>query len=102
VDWISAGSAIGVGLGDGIVGRIPIVDKYANVHTLYRLSTLALGAIGMAADWKPAFSDTLVTSSLTLLASRIPAVVDGGGWAQMGQAVPADRAFIPAAGLHTR
>ena len=76
-------------MGDGIVGRVGVVDKYPNVHTVYRLGVLSAGLVGEVADWEPRISEPLVLVSLGLLASRLPAAVSGGGWQAFGNVVPA-------------
>jgi hypothetical protein len=77
--------ALAVGLGDGLVGQVPFVDKYPTVHTVYRLGTLAAGAVGAITERIPdAVAGPMMISSVALLASRVPAVVNGGGFQQFG------------------
>jgi len=77
--------AIAVGIGDGIVGRVPAVDKYPSVHTIYRLSAFGIGAYGALSEKLPdQVTAPMMIASATLLASRIPAAVSGGGWQQFG------------------
>ena len=74
-----------VGIGDGIVGRVPAVDKYPSVHTIYRLTAFGVGAAGALTEKLPdQVSSPMMIASTALLASRIPAAVTGGGWRHFG------------------
>lgn len=92
---LGAGTALAVGLGDGVVGMVPVVDKYANVHTLYRLGVLAAGGIGLAMGAPEEIAEGAMYSSIALLASRVPAAVNGGGWQQFGMVRPQGRERYP-------
>jgi hypothetical protein len=98
VDWIAAATAVAIGVGDGVVGRVPTIDKYSNVHTVYRLGILAGGLVGELNNWKSEITEPMILVSLGLLASRLPAAVSGGGWQQFGQVVAGD-GVAAAAGL---
>lgn len=77
--------ALAVGLGDGIVGQVPFVDKYPTVHTIYRLGALAVGAVGAVTERIPdEIAGPMMISSVALISSRVPAVVAGGGFQQFG------------------
>lgn len=77
--------AVAVGIGDGIVGRVPAVDKYPSVHTIYRLSVFSAGAAAAITEKLPdQVSSPMMIASAALLASRVPAAVSGGGWQQFG------------------
>ena len=86
---VPAIAGLSVGIGDGLVGQIPVVDKYPSIHTVYRLLVAALGTAGLALDWDPGVTDSLLASSLALIGSRVPAVVQSGQLQQFGNVTTA-------------
>ena len=84
VPWLGAAAGAAVGLGDGLVGKVPIVDKYSNVHTVYRLGVGLAALLAAAAGANQEACDGALAGATALLASRIPAAVGGGGWQQFG------------------
>jgi hypothetical protein len=86
---LPAVTGLAVGIGDGLVGQIPIVDKYPSIHTIYRLLIASGGVLGLALGWDEGLTDSMISGSLALVGARIPAVVRSGQLQQFGNVTAA-------------